>query len=138
MGEEKRSLMHTKEQERAKVAWETIKNINQEKDKQFKREYRSWALKLPTLILTNGLGQSLAFLKSKGKNDIKKVEERIYQDLQNWLFENITWGNANQNELMERIVNISSDKYRHVTIEALGFLNWLKKFADAVLPKEGE
>lgn len=132
------SLLQTKEQERAKAAWDCVENANKLSDDQFKKEYRSNALKLPTLILTNGLGQTLAFLKSKGKRDLSKSEEKVYRDIEGWLKRPgvINWGTA-QGELIERIMKINSDKYRLVTTEALAFINWLKRFADAVLPKDG-
>jgi CRISPR-associated protein Cmr5 len=132
------SLLQTKEQERAGAAWDCVDNVNKLPDEKFKKEYRSNALKLPSLILTNGLGQTLAFLKSKGKRDLSKSEEKVYRDLEDWLKRPgvINWGTA-QGELIERIMKINSDKYRLVTTETLAFINWLKRFADAALPKDG-
>lgn len=134
------SQLQTLEQKRAAEAWSYVQYVNEEiDDKGFKKDYRSLVLKLPSLILTNGLGQTLAFLKSKGKGEESKPAEKIYQDLQVWLAkpEVINWGKATQPELIERIMAVNSDKYRFVTIETLSFLNWLKRFADAVLPKDG-
>lgn len=133
------SQLKTLEQKRAAEAWKFIETANKKEGK-FKKEYRSTVLKLPSLILTNGLGQTLAFLKSKGKGNESNAEEKVYQDLQEWLkkSEVINWGSAAQNELIERIMAINSDKYRLVTTEALAFLNWLKRFADAVLKDGGE
>lgn len=137
--------IQTLEQKRAAEAWSCVQYVNEEIDShKFKEEYRSTVLKLPSLILTNGLGQSLAFLKSKGKKskgkgDESNAEERVYLNLQGWLTKPdvINWGRATQSELIERIMAINSDKYRLVTSEALAFLNWLKRFADAVLLKYG-
>jgi CRISPR-associated protein Cmr5 len=134
------SQIQTLEQKRASEAWSCVQYVNEEIDNhKFKKEYRSIVLKLPSLILTNGFGQTLAFLKSKGKGDESNAEEKVYRDVQEWLkkSEVINWDSATQNELIERIMAINSDKYRHVTTEALAFLNWLKRFADAVLPKDG-
>lgn len=130
------SNQRTKEQKRAEEAWNCIETI--EKSFAAKKDYRRIALKLPSFILANGLGQTLAFLKSKGKGDEKVAEEKVYLDLQRWLTREdvINWGNAKQAELMERITSIPSGKYRLVTAEALSFLNWLKRFADARLPKD--
>lgn len=128
------------EQKRAAEAWSCVQYVNEEIDKlKFKKEYRSTVLKLPSLILTNGLGQTLAFLKAKGKDNESNAEEKVYLDLQGWLTKPdvINWGRATQGELIERIMKINSDKYRLVTSEALAFVNWLKRFADAVLPKDG-
>jgi CRISPR-associated protein Cmr5 len=130
------SQLQKLEQKRAVEAWSCIQCV---KTSKFKKEYRSVVMKLPSLILTNGLGQTLAFLKSKGKGDVSKSEEKVYQDLQGWLTKpnTINWGKATQGELIERIMAIDSNKYRMVTMESLSFLNWLKRFADAVLPKDG-
>lgn len=128
------------EQKRAAEAWSCVQYVNEEiEDKVFKEKYRSMVLKLPSLILTNGLGQTLAFLKSKGKGNESNPEEKVYRDLQGWLTKPdvINWGGATQPELIERIMAINSNKYRLVTTETLAFINWLKRFADAVLPNDG-
>ena len=133
------SQLQRLEQKRAAEAWSCVQYVNEEIDNpKFKKEYRSTVMKLPSLILTNGLGQTLAFLKSKDKNDDSNPEEKVYLDLQGWLTKPnvVNWGRVTHEELIERIMAIDSNKYRFVTIESLSFLNWLKKFA-AVLPKDG-
>jgi CRISPR-associated protein Cmr5 len=130
------------EHERAKEAWSCVDYVNTEDeyDKKFKTEYRSLVMKLPTLIITNGLGQTLAFLKCKGKSDEKKPKEkpeaRVYKDLEGWLDNRIQW-NA-RGELIEKVISLPSDKFRFATAESLAYLSWMKRFADAVLPKEGD
>ena len=134
------SQLQRLEQKRAAEAWSCVQYVNEEIDNpKFKKEYRSTVMKLPSLILTNGLGQTLAFLKSKGKNDDSNPEEKVYLDLQGWLTSTdiINWGRATEGELIEKIMKIDSNKYRIVTLQTLSFLNWLKRFADAVLPKDG-
>ncbi|MDR4506853.1 MAG: type III-B CRISPR module-associated protein Cmr5 [Candidatus Brocadiaceae bacterium] len=134
------SRVQTLEQKRAAEAWSCIQYVNEEiNNPRFKKEYRSIVMKLPTLILTNGLGQTLAFLKSKGKNNDSNPEEKVYEDLQGWLTKPnaVNWGRATHEKLIERIMAVDSNKYRFITIECLSFLNWLKRFADAVLPKDG-
>jgi CRISPR-associated protein Cmr5 len=61
-----KSLPKTLEQQRATRAWECVDEVTS-KSQDFKKKYGSLARKVPTLILTNGLGQTLAFLKAKGK-----------------------------------------------------------------------
>ena len=125
------------EHERAKEAWSCIDFVNTEYDnKGFKKDYRSIVMKFPTMIITNGLGQSLAFLKAKGKNDEHKSEEKLYRDIENWLDKRIQW-NA-KGELIEKVISLPSDKFRFATTETLSYLSWMKRFADAVLPKEGD
>jgi CRISPR-associated protein Cmr5 len=125
------------EHERAKKAWSCIGYVNDDiKDKEFKKEYRSIVMKLPTLIITNGLGQTLAFLKSKGKGDENKPEEKLYKDIEGWLENRIQWNATG--ELMERVIALPSDRFRQATTETLAYLSWMRRFADAVLPKEDE
>ncbi|OOP55640.1 MAG: type III-B CRISPR module-associated protein Cmr5 [Candidatus Brocadia carolinensis] len=141
------SRLQTIEQKRAKVAWSYIDYVNNDLDpkeigdiQKFKNEYCSTVMKLSSLILTNGLGQTLAFLKSKGKGDKTKPQEKVYQHLQEWLTsaDVINWGRATEGELIERVMKIDNNKYRFVTMQTLSFLNWLKRFADAVLKDGGE
>ncbi len=129
------SQMTNLEHERAKEAWSTIDFVNTKLDDiGFKREYRSIVLKFPTLIMINGLGQAVAFLKAKGKNDVRKAEEKLYRDIEGWLDKRIQWNVTG--ELIEKIITLPSDKFRLVTAETLSYLSWMKRFADAVLPKE--
>jgi CRISPR-associated protein Cmr5 len=145
---EQESQIRTLEQKRANKAWDFVNNLNKEieekllseKDKQdqdkkkrkieeARKRYRSLALKTPVLILTNGLGQTLAFFKSKGGE-----HELLYGHLTKWL--------TNENkiyepgELVQKVISGDSAKYRQATTETLAFLNWLKRFAEAVLPPE--
>ena len=88
-------------------------------------------MKSPTLIITNGLGQTLAFLKSKGKNDESKPEEKLYRNIESWLDKRVQW--TARGELMEKVISLPNDKFRYATAETLSFLSWMKRFADAVL-----
>lgn len=130
------SLMENIEHERAKEAWSCIDYVNSEENDKFKKEYRSIVMKSPTMIITNGLGQTLAFLKSKGKNDRNKPEEKLYRDIESWLNNRVQW--TAKGELMEKVISLPNDKFRYATAETLSFLSWMKRFADAVLPKEGD
>jgi len=122
------------EHERAKEAWNCIDYVNSKENNEFRKEYRSVVMKTPTMIITNGLGQTLAFLKSKGKNDESKPEEKLYRDIEGWLDKRIQW--TTKGELMEKVISLPNDKFRYATNETLSFLSWMKRFADAVLPKE--
>lgn len=124
------------EHERAKEAWSCVDYVNNEESDKFKKEYRSIVMKTPTLIITNGLGQTFAFLKSKGKGDKNKPEEKLYMDIEDWLNKRIEW--TTTGGLMEKIIVLPSDKFRYATFETLSYLSWLKRFADAVLPREGD
>jgi CRISPR-associated protein Cmr5 len=53
------------EQRRAQAAWETVQKVDQNKGKEFK----SVATSLPADIQANGFGQTMAFLRAKGKDE---------------------------------------------------------------------
>ena len=97
------------------------------------------------LVLTNGLGQTLAFLLSKAKrydpSARRKPEARahdlLYTHLSRWVLEQLRVGvGQGQGDLLEWVLSTDSAGYRRATAEALAYLNWLKRFAEAKLPTE--
>ena len=140
----------TLEQKRALFSLGKIKVVKEKKDKTLEGQYASWAQKLPVLILTNGLGQTLVFLKAKGEGKAKderdgkpaKAQKMLFEDLSAWLKEapTIPWGEKNDPDILQRIVNTSSEVYRIATMEAIAFLTWHKRFAEGYLekPEEGQ
>jgi CRISPR-associated protein Cmr5 len=120
------------EQERAKHAWDCVQEV---KDKPFAGDYRTIAVKVPSLIVTNGLGQTLAFLKAKGKGDPGNEHEVLYRHLADWVSEKV---NADGDLLSWLVNTATSQQYRLATMEALALLQWLKRFAEAELPKGRE
>ncbi len=124
-------MIESKEQKRAKKAWELVSNIkNDTIDK-----YAALAKSAPVMILTNGLGQTLAFYISKGKN---KEYSLLYSHLNEWLSDNVIW-TENQDiddTLIERVIHEKSQAYRMATEEALAFLAWVKRFATALSKEE--
>lgn len=119
------------EKRRAKRAWELVKNVPDN----IIQEYSSLAKSSPVMILTNGLGQTLAFFisKSKGENEYSL----LYNHLDQWLSKNVVWSTSNTaKELIERVINEPSQGYRMATEEALAFLSWIKRFAGAKAPDE--
>ena len=126
------SALRTLEQERAKHAWDCVQEV---KDKPFAGDYRTIAVKVPFLIVTNGLGQTLAFLKAKGKGEPGNEHEVLYRHLADWVGRKV---NAD-GDLLNWLVNTAtSQQYRLATMEALALLQWLKRFAEAELPKGRE
>lgn len=138
------------EQMRAKTAYNCVKeivnaasiwddfikkyNIKDDKKKDVKKKhenvkkkYKSGAKKLPVLIKTNGLGQSLAFIKNR--DDGWKI---IYQQLTQWLQEKEP-GLKETTELVEGVIKMESYDYRQITVECISFLNWLRRFVDGLM-----
>lgn len=155
--------LHRKlEQKRAEQAWQCAGEAKK-KGADFLERYAGLVKKLPALISTNGLGQTLAFLAAKAKTkeitgqpsrkeiDRDKEEGLLYHHLERWL----TWKPVSeeiykgpyaekvQNEpddeptrLLYRIARSDSTVYRRATMEALAFISWLKPFADALQEKK--
>lgn len=122
---------------RAHVAWENIQAV---KPQSYREDYGSLARKMPTFIQNNGLAQTLAFLEAKGKrDDCKNRKEHFVQmadHLSYWICHHRFPGD--QERLLDRVLKMDSQTYRLVTHEALAFLQWLKRFAEAELgDKEG-
>jgi CRISPR-associated protein Cmr5 len=131
-----KSLQRTLEQERAQRAWECVQEVTS-KPQEFKKKYGSLARKVPMLVLTNGLGQTLAFLKAKGKNDPADEHTVLFRHLSSWALSQVDPSAAASNgDLLRWVLQNDSAAYRRATMEALAFLTWLERFAEAELPTE--
>lgn len=120
-------------QKRAERAWEFVKEVNETFSQEGKKEYNSWAQKVPALILTNGLGQTLAFLRAKGKGDSQNHYQKLYEHISKRVTEEM--GGIAGTDLLEKITNDwGSSQYRRATGIALAFCIWLKRLAKATLP----
>lgn len=124
------SLQQTKEQKRAASAWEAVDGVQES----YKKQYGTVVKKLPMLILTNGLGQTLAFLLAKGTpkkgkqpSDENMAHKTAYDHLSAWVMGQL----QRKGDLMEWVRTRTSDDYRLATMETLAFLNWLTRFVEA-------
>lgn len=110
---------------------ESDEKLKEKIDKK-QKEYKSYAKKIPMMIKTNGLGATLAFIKSKRK----KTYDYIYDNIVEWLIQKdpkkLLELKPNE-ELMDRVISINSPEYRAVTIEVLAFLSWLRRFAEGLI-----
>jgi len=146
--------MKTLEQERSNYAFECISEI---KGKDFEKDASSLIAKLGTLILTNGLGNTLAFLFSKANSKAnqnhhletkpKNHHLEIIVIMSNWLYklegQNKEVNSSNVKEKIDQIMgdfvlNVDVEKYMYYTDEALRLINWLRRFSDAMLESGGE
>lgn len=130
-----KSQIRTIEQKRAEFAF---KKVGEVKKKNFSDKYKSHAKSLPMLIKTNGLGQTLAFIKSKDK-----AYENIYNHISEWIKEDPKQiiNLDNNKGLLEELISENTDTYTYkaVTMEVLSFLNWLRRFVDSMIEdKKGE
>jgi CRISPR-associated protein Cmr5 len=120
------------EKERAEFAFGCVEEVVNEYDKDPKtsNEYKSYCKKIPTMIQTNGLSATLAFMYSK-----KGTYEIIYNQIEKWL-KNERKLKDNNEELVRWIVHLDSLKYKYITSEVMALFLWLKRFADGMIEKE--
>jgi CRISPR-associated protein Cmr5 len=119
------------DQKRAAAAWKAIDEVNKKSD-DFKKKYAGWVRSAPADVMTNGLGQTLAFMLAKGKGRDTEAPTLLYSHLSKWVSPKI-W--EEQASLLEKLMGSNSDVYRWATAETLAYLVWLKRFAEAVLPE---
>lgn len=116
------------EQERARFAWDAVGKV----DEKFEKEYKSLVKKAPTLIMTNGLGNTLGYLKAKGRGHHNK----LVTDIDGW---GAKRGIGN-GDVLQWIMAESTTSFdvMQASKEILNMLNWLKRFATAELKGEEE
>lgn len=122
--------MQTLQQQRAKYALNRVNDAI--KDKVNQKEYKSYAASLPAMIHTNGLGQAVAFFRSKGEND---THFALYKLLSDWLTKT-DQPYYGYKDLLEGIVNEDMQQYRLAQMEAQALMSWVKKFAKAFMGEE--
>lgn len=137
----------TLEQGRAKYAYECAEDVVKNEKIEFQKKYRNGVVKkVPMMIKTNGLGATLAFAKAKGSaqgSDEKRAWNRVYVQINDWLNNStnshLIESNSEGNEdLVYKVINLSSNDYRALTIEVLAFFNWLRRFAEGLIAGEDE
>jgi CRISPR-associated protein Cmr5 len=120
--------LQTIQQQRANYALEQVneaikRGVNQ-------KEYKSYASGLPAMIHMNGLGQAVAFYRSK-----KDTHQELYDLLSGWLTKQ---GQPYQdyNDLLLGITHSDRYTYQNAQAEAQALMDWVKKFANAFMGEE--
>jgi len=116
-------------QERAKHALAQIEIMKKHDDGHLSSHIAGF----PAMILMSGFGQACAFYLSKGG-----TMELAYNALEDWLTsaDRPYEGTSGRCKLMTAITSNNATVYRLAQIEALAYLDWLKKFAKAFLKSE--
>jgi CRISPR-associated protein Cmr5 len=126
----------TLEQKRAKHALDHVKALQKEKS----GNYLSYVNALPAAILINGLGQALA--TERAASD--QAHHKLAQHVSEWLLSpeaHTRYATTVSEEekldvaqrLLGRIVAGDQDAYLWAQTEAIAYVTWLKKFANAFL-----
>jgi len=138
-------MAQTLEQKRAKFALEKVKAVAKQ-DNKTQGKYRSRLLNLGTQIHQNGLGQTMAFYLSKSGPEAKRKGDKemgAYRGVYTWLGDwlcgtgddgvGIYRRQGNNDGLINWITGEDASKYRMATLEIMELVNWLKRFASALL-----
>ena len=117
--------MQTKEQQRSAFALKQVETIF---GIPVKKDDANFVVGVPTMILTNGLGQTLAFLLSKGKPQ----HTGTFQAVQSWLGREMPdLAAAGQSAFLQKLAEADQRAYLRAQQEALAMLQWLKRYARA-------
>lgn len=119
--------MENIQQERAKFAIEQLEKIssNQVIDK----DTATFIVGTPNMILSNGIGQTMAFLLAK--ND---KEKKVYRILKNWIckkYANLGFTDKSDMDFIKTFCTLKQDKYLEIQRECLRLCEWLKRYARA-------
>lgn len=124
----------TLEQQRAAHA---LAQINGVKSERLAADYKSYVERISATIVMNGLGQAAATLlaQAKGEDGRRDAHRRLFDHLEDWLCDRRSRTGLRK-PLMESLINGDQSAYCHAQAEALAYLVWLKKFAEAFLSKD--
>ncbi|MGQ9532515.1 MAG: type III-B CRISPR module-associated protein Cmr5 [Desulfotomaculales bacterium] len=131
------SLRRSLEQERASFAWDCIERV---KGKAYEKEYSGLAKAAPADIQANGLGQTLAFWRAKGwekgkpKDGGANAHYQLLEHVSEWVGRRL--GLKDIKLLDWTVRRATTEDYRRATAEAMAFLLWLRRFAEAELGGE--
>ena len=92
-------------------------------DPKERENYCKLAKGAPAMIMGNGLMPTLAFYKSKGKED-------LLNHILGWLGRRYQLP-QNFNSAMDKFFKAESSFYMQATNETLALLRWIRQFADA-------
>ncbi len=120
--------IQTKQQKRAEFA---LKSLDKYKNEGVPSDIATFIVGMPNMILSNGLGQSLAFLKAKSS---KKERNFVFNVLKKYLCEE--YSSEFQKEIddysfLKKLNELDQTQYIKMQEEVLHMLEWLKRYARA-------
>lgn len=142
--------IQTKQQKRAKFALTELED--KVRNNQIDSKLATLIVGMPNMILSNGIGQSMAFLMAKAAKKNKKNEKQnpehefVFLTIKKYLCENFksTFGefkkDAGQDEkeiaqnnydFLRKFNDVSQGEYIEMQNETLRMLEWLKRYARA-------
>jgi len=115
-------------QQRAAYCLDKIRDL----DNSLREDFESFTAGLPAMILQNGFGQALAFLKAKAKGQDK--HQAAFEIITTWLVQReILREPSDDADLLSQLSKMDQKKYLQAQRETLAMLEWLKRYANAKL-----
>ncbi len=117
-------------QKRSKYALEKLVQIQGELQGEKAQKFRSYTSGLPSMVLSNGLAQSFAFILGKqGNPEIKVIDWTI-----EWLGkQDLIKKTTNRREFMKEISSMAQSQYLASQKECLLLWEWIKRYANSNL-----
>lgn len=120
--------MRTLGQQRAEFCLNRLEDIPDN----IRTDFKPFTAGLPALILQNGFGQALVFLKAKANDQDK--HHHGFEIITAWLVErNILNQGNNDADYLRQLSTMDQQEYLHAQKETLAMLEWLKRYANAEL-----
>lgn len=117
--------MKTKEQQRSAFA---LQQIEQVFGIPVDEKIANFVVGVPTMVLANGLGQTLAFLLSKRKDE----HNNTCKILREWLGREMpVLKTQDTSAFLQALSRLEQRDYLHAQQEALALLQWLKRYSRA-------
>ncbi|NJM42477.1 MAG: type III-B CRISPR module-associated protein Cmr5 [Anaerolineae bacterium] len=130
MAETKDNTLRTQEQKRMAHAWASVSKITGQQNSKLAKDYRSLVRQAAADVMTSGLGQTVAFWRSKIDERKHNGEEQkaVYESVDSWLRAQLNLTKS----LHEWIVaeGTTTVTYMRATRETIAYLVWLKRFAE--------
>ncbi len=125
--------MRTMAQKRAEYALtKVLAVVKSLQDPDKLKHFKHFSAGAPSMILQNGLGQTLAFWLAKGRFE----HQALFSILKDWLKETnaATFGGCQKDaDLIGKLSGIDQRAYLSAQNESLALLEWVKRFANADL-----
>lgn len=132
-GERGCGMSNTLAQERSLFALKELDKRIPEREK-----FAKLVLGLPAMILQNGLGQTLAFLLSKGTDKNGKIDGNdrhivAFHIMVGWLNKRGPLRSSEPGDAVKALSGVSQQEYLYAQDEAMKVLEWVKRYANAGL-----
>ncbi|MGL6260381.1 type III-B CRISPR module-associated protein Cmr5 [Vibrio sp. WXL210] len=138
-----REVQLNAEQTRAKYALSVITELTSGPSalsNSAQKELKAYVQALPAMVQINGLGQAIAFYRSRfqaGESSKGGVAyQKLYDLLSDWLCKGPLAVYPSHHDLLTALVSEDMHKYRMAQIELLAFLGWVQKFVLAFVAAE--